>query len=53
MKFNPSIAINVLIASSYFDEAKKLCEIHGKHGKYLKIQIEYIKNYNDALNYLS
>ena len=45
-------AINVCRQSGYSEHALSLAEKHKKHESYLKIQLEDIKDYQRALQYI-
>lgn len=50
--FDVDTAIKVLRQSGYYKQALLLCETHTKHEDYLKIQLEHLKDYEAALNYI-
>ncbi len=50
--FDVDTAIKVLRQSGYYKQALQLCEKHVKHEDYLKIQLEHLKDYEAALNYI-
>ena len=52
IEFDLNTAIKVLRQSGYYKQAIDLCEKHKKHDDYLKIQLEHLKDYAQALNYI-
>ena len=52
VEFDIDTGIKVLRQSGYFKQALQLCEKHSKHEDYLKIQLEHLHNYEEALNYI-
>jgi vacuolar protein sorting-associated protein 11 len=50
--FDVDTTIKVLRQSGYYKQALQLCEKHVKHEDYLKIQLEHLKDYGEALNYM-
>ncbi|CAH2319593.1 vacuolar sorting-associated 11 homolog [Pelobates cultripes] len=50
--FDVEIAIKVLRQAGYHSHALYLAEKHAHHEWYLKIQLEDIKNFNEALRYI-
>nr|XP_006822187.1 PREDICTED: vacuolar protein sorting-associated protein 11 homolog [Saccoglossus kowalevskii] len=50
--FDVETAIKVCRQASYYAHALFLAEKHGQHDWYLKIQLEDIKDYTKALNYI-
>lgn len=50
--FDIDTAIKVLRQSGYYKQALTLSEKHQKHDDYLKIQLENLKNYSDAIEYI-
>lgn len=53
MDFDVETAIRVCRQAGYFEHALFLAEKHGKHEWYLRIQLEDIKQYQRALQYIS
>eukprot|EP00002_Diphylleia_rotans_P002067 TRINITY_DN11279_c0_g1_i5.p1 TRINITY_DN11279_c0_g1~~TRINITY_DN11279_c0_g1_i5.p1 ORF type:complete len:734 (+),score=159.34 TRINITY_DN11279_c0_g1_i5:50-2251(+) len=51
--FDVETAIKVLRHAGYFDHALYLAKVHHEHDLYLRIQLEDIKQYSDALDYIS
>jgi hypothetical protein len=52
VEFDKDTAIKVMRQSGYYKQALQLCQKHSKHEDYLKIQLEYLHDYTEALNYL-
>lgn len=52
VEFDIDTGIKVLRQSGYFKQALELCEKHSKHEDYLKIQLEHLHDYAEALNYI-
>ncbi|XP_013381879.1 vacuolar protein sorting-associated protein 11 homolog [Lingula anatina] len=50
--FDVETAIKVCRQAAYYDHALFLAELHNKHEWYLRIQLESIKNYQKALDYI-
>ena len=50
--FDVETAIKVCRQAGYYDHAIKLSEKYDQHEWYLKIQLEDVKNYKKALNYM-
>jgi len=53
VEFDVDTAIKVLRQSGYYKQALQLCEEHAKHEDYLKIQLENLKEYAEALSYIN
>ena len=53
VEFDVDTAIKVLRQSGYYKQALQLCEKHVKHEDYLKIQLEHLHDYAEALNYIN
>ena len=52
MDFDVETAIKVCRQAGYFEHALFLAEKHNKHEWYLRIQLEDIKQYHKALEYI-
>jgi hypothetical protein len=52
VEFDVDTTIKVLRQSGYYKQALELCKKHVKHEDYLKIQLEHLKNFPQALNYI-
>lgn len=52
VEFDIDTGIKVLRQSGYFKQALQLCEKHAKHEDYLKMQLENLKDYGNALEYI-
>ncbi|NXE78887.1 VPS11 protein, partial [Cochlearius cochlearius] len=52
VRFDVETAIKVLRQAGYYSHAVYLAEKHAHHEWYLKIQLEDIKNYQEALRYI-
>ena len=52
VEFDIDTGIKVLRQSGYFKQALQLCQKHAKHEDYLKIQLEHLHDYGEALNYI-
>ncbi len=52
IEFDIDTAIKVLRQSGYYKQALSLSEKNDKHDDYLKIQLENLKNYLEALDYI-
>jgi hypothetical protein len=52
LTFDVDIAIDVCRQANYFDEALSLSSKYRRHDKYIKIEIENKKDYNQALAYI-
>ncbi len=52
IEFDIDTGIKVLRQSGYYKQALQLCEKHSKHEDYLKIQLEHLHDYAEALNYI-
>jgi vacuolar protein sorting-associated protein 11 len=52
VEFDVDTTIKVLRQSGYYKQALQLCEKHDKHEDYLKIQLEHLKDYESALDYI-
>ena len=52
VEFDVNTAIKVLRQSLYYKQALELCEKHSMHEDYLKIQLENLNDYAEALNYI-
>ncbi|NWX92577.1 VPS11 protein, partial [Nothoprocta pentlandii] len=52
VRFDVETAIKVLRQAGYYSHAVYLAEKHAHHEWYLKIQLEDIKNYQEALGYI-
>ncbi|XP_046759735.1 vacuolar protein sorting-associated protein 11 homolog isoform X3 [Gallus gallus] len=52
VRFDVETAIKVLRQAGYYSHAVYLAEKHDHHEWYLKIQLEDIKNYQEALHYI-
>ena len=50
--FDVDTTIKVLRQSGYFKQALQLCEKHVKHEDYLKIQLEHLNDFAEALDYI-
>lgn len=53
VEFDVDTAIKVLRQSGYYKQALQLCDKHGKHEDYLKIQLENLHAHTEALNYIN
>jgi hypothetical protein len=53
VEFDINTAIKVLRQSHYYKQALELCEKHLMHEDYLKIQLENLHDYTEALNYIT
>lgn len=53
VEFDVDTAIKVLRQSGYYKQALQLCEKHQKHEDYLKIQLENLRDYGEALEYIN
>ena len=52
VEFDIDTGIKVLRQSGYYKQALQLCEKHVKHEDYLKIQLENLNDYGNALEYI-
>lgn len=52
VEFDIDTGIKVLRQSGYYKQALELCDKHHKHEDYLKIQLENLKEYDKALDYI-
>lgn len=52
MDFEVETAIKVCRSAGYFQHATYLAERHSQHDSYLKIQLEDVRDYAGALDYI-
>jgi hypothetical protein len=52
IEFDVDTVIKVLRQSGYHNQALDLSRKHNKHEDYLKIQLEDVKNFTEALSYM-
>ena len=52
VNFDVETAIRVCRSAGYFDLALSLARTHALHDWYIRIQVEDVKHYNEALTYI-